>query len=374
MSSGPEPIPGGAGMTVLEREGTGRVYRGTSRMYDPADDPSRATGVPVCARVTSVAASDLRRLSERLLRALLVSLSRRRFLGRIATRLPLTRAMVARFVAGQTLPSALEAMERLRRAGLHTTVDVLGESVHSPAAAVEAAERYRRTLDALAAAGLDRNVSVKLSQVGLEIDPALCRSNLERVLERADALGAFVRIDMEDHTATDATLELVRAVRVAHSGVGVVVQAALRRSAADVDALIAEGVRVRLCKGAYNEPASVAFHDRAEVDRSYAELMERLLVAGTYPAIATHDERLLRRAVVIARRNTITPDRFEFQMLYGVRRDLQERLVAAGWTVRVYVPYGSEWYPYFMRRLAERPANIAFVLRSVLRERRPRSS
>jgi proline dehydrogenase len=248
---------------------------------------------------------------------------------------------------------------------------VLGESVNSAEAAVEAADRYQRTLEALATAGLDRNVSVKLSQMGLEIDPALCRANVERVVGRAAALGAFVRIDMEDHTRTDATLELVRAVHGMYAGVGVVVQAALRRSSADVEALIGERIRVRLCKGAYNEPESVAFRDRAEVDGSYAALMEQLLLGGIYPAIASHDERLLRRAADIARTNGIAPDRFEFQMLYGVRRDLQERLVSDGWTVRVYVPYGSEWYPYFMRRLAERPANIAFVLRSVLQERRP---
>jgi len=349
-------------------------------MYDPADDPARANrpaggrpSLPIRsgASMTQSAGPDLRLLSERALRASLLSMSKRRGLGRIATRLPLTRAMVERFVAGQTLPAALEAMDRLRRSGLHTTVDVLGESVHSAEAAEEAADRYRRTLEALATAGLDRNVSVKLSQMGLEIDPALCRANVQRVVERAAALGAFVRIDMEDHTTTDATLDLVRAMHRTYAGVGVVIQAALRRSAADVDALIGERIRVRLCKGAYNEPESVAFRERAEVDRSYAELMERLLLRGVYPAIAGHDERLLKRAADIARRNGIAPDRFEFQMLYGVRRDLQERLASDGWTVRVYVPYGSEWYPYFMRRLAERPANIAFVLRSVLQERRP---
>jgi proline dehydrogenase len=229
-------------------------------------------------------------------------------------------------------------------------------------------------IDALAERGLDRNVSVKLSQMGLGVDAALCRTNVERILGRAAACEAFVRIDMEDHATTDATLAIWRELRPVNAGrgdSGVVVQAALRRSPADIEALIAEGARVRLCKGAYVEPSSVAYPDKADVDEAYGRLMERLLADGTFPAIATHDERLIRRAVDFVRERGIAPDRFEFQMLYGVRRDLQERLARAGFGVRVYVPYGTQWYPYFMRRLAERPANVAFVLRSVLREGRP---
>jgi len=179
-----------------------------------------------------------------------------------------------------------------------------------------------------------------------------------------------VRIDMEDHAKTDATLELWRELRAVNPASGVVIQAALHRSRDDVERLIAERARVRLCKGAYREPASVAYQDRGDVDRAYVALMERLLREGEYPAIATHDERIQRRAAELARREGIGPDRFEFQMLYGVRRDLQERLVSDGWTVRVYTPFGTEWYPYFMRRLAERPANVTFVLRSLLREGR----
>jgi len=341
-------------------------------MYDsPRMDQSEgiAGGDPSASAVPA-RRSRLARAPERALRSLFLALARRRSLGRFATRLPLTRAMVARFVAGQTLDDALATIQRLHDAGLSTTVDVLGESVASADAAVAAAERYVRTLDALAAAGLDRNVSLKLSQMGLAVDGQVCRANVERILERAATLGAFVRVDMEDHATTDATLALVRSLRPRHPELGVVIQAALRRSSNDIDSLVAESTRVRLCKGAYNEPASVAFIDRADVDRQFVVLMERLLRRGTYPAIATHDERLIRRAVNLARREGIGPDRFEFQMLYGVRRDLQERLVADGWTVRVYVPYGAEWYPYFMRRLAERPANVAFVLRSLLQERR----
>jgi proline dehydrogenase len=321
------------------------------------------------------ATSALRAAPERALRSFLLWLSRRRSIGRLATRLPITRSMVARFVAGETLEQALEALERLRAAGLRTTVDVLGESVLSVADARAAADEYLAALDALGARGLDRNVSVKLSQMGLGLDLAVCRENVARILERAAACDAFVRIDMEDHDTTDATLALWRELRPLNAGrgdSGVVIQAALRRSPSDVDALISEGARVRLCKGAYVEPASVAYPDKADVDAAYAALMERLLTDGTFPALATHDERLIARAVAFAREHAIGPDRFEFQMLYGVRRDLQERLVKAGFGVRVYVPFGTQWYPYFMRRLAERPANVAFVLRSILREGRDR--
>jgi proline dehydrogenase len=319
------------------------------------------------------AADSLRQLPDRALRSTFLTLSRRRGLGRLATRLPVTRSLVARFVAGETLDEVLGALERLRAAGLRTTVDVLGESVDSVAAARSAADTYVDVLDALAARGLDGNVSLKLTQMGLDVDPALARENVERIVARAAAHGSFVRIDMEDHSRTDATLDLWRAVRPlnrASGDTGVVIQAALRRSPGDIEAIIAEQGRVRLCKGAYREPSSVAFVDRAEVDRAYAELMDRLLREGTFPALATHDEHLIRRVIRFAREAGIVRDRFEFQMLYGVRRDLQDQLSRAGYGVRVYVPFGTEWYPYFMRRLAERPANVAFILRSVMREKR----
>jgi len=311
------------------------------------------------------------------MRSSLLWLSRRRSLGRLATRLPITRSMVARFVAGETLDEALGALDRLRAGGFRTTVDVLGEAVTSADDARAAADEYLQTLDALAARGLDRNVSVKLSQMGLGLGQEVCRANVERILTRAGAHEAFVRLDMEDHTTTDATLAIWRDLRPVNAGrgdSGVVIQAALRRSPDDVDALIAENARIRLCKGAYVEPASVAFPDKADVDAAYATLMERLLQKGNFPGIATHDERLIARAVAFVRANSIAPERFEFQMLYGVRRDLQERLVRAGYGVRVYVPFGTQWYPYFMRRLAERPANVAFVVRSILREGRDRRS
>jgi proline dehydrogenase len=275
-------------------------------------------------------------------------------------------------VSGETLEEALPTLDRIQAGGLATTVDVLGESVDTVEAASAAADRYLVLLAAIAERGPDPNVSLKLTQMGLDVDPDVCRANVERIFRRAAELGAFVRIDMEDHRKTDATLGLWRDLRSINPSSGVVIQSALRRSAADVDRLIGEGARVRLCKGAYKEPAAVAFQEKAEVDRSYVELMDRLLIEGVYPAIATHDPRIIRRAIALAEREAIGPERFEFQMLYGVRRDLQERLVADGWTVRVYVPFGQEWYPYFMRRLAERPANVAFLLRSVLREGRGR--
>ena len=296
--------------------------------------------------------------------------SRRKFLSRIATALPFTRAMVRRFVAGFTLDEVLAVLADVQSAGMRWTVDVLGESVHSEDMARAAADRYLATLDALAARGLEGNVSLKLTQMGLDIDPDFCRQNVGRVVSRAREVGAFVRVDMEDHTKTDITLEIARALRAEYDGVGVVIQSYLRRADADIDRLILERTRVRLCKGAYDEPATVAFTSRAEVDRSYAQLAERLLLGGTYPALATHDDSLIEHIIEFARAHDIGPERFEFQMLYGVRRDLQQSLVEQGWTVRVYVPYGTQWYPYYMRRLAERPANVLFILRSVLREGR----
>ncbi len=307
------------------------------------------------------------------LRAGFLWASRRRRLARLAAGSSLTRGIVQRFVAGEDLPAALRVLDRLHARGLATTVDVLGESVTTVQAAHAAADRYIDVLDALAERGLDRNVSVKLTQLGLDLEPALCRENLMRILAHATELNAFVRVDMEDHTHTQATIELVRQLHAVYPGVGVVVQAYLRRSAADVAMLNADRVRVRLCKGAYDEPPDVAFAHKPDVDENFRRLAESLLRDGEYPALATHDELLVAWARGFADRERIDRSRFEFQMLYGVRRDLQERLVAGGYTVRVYVPFGTEWYPYFMRRLAERPANVLFLTRSVLRDqRRPR--
>ncbi|HEX8026761.1 MAG TPA: proline dehydrogenase family protein [Candidatus Limnocylindrales bacterium] len=316
---------------------------------------------------------NVRGAAERAFRSCFLWLSRRRSLGRLAAALPFTRPMVARFVAGQSLDAALPALRRAKGAGFRTTVDILGESVTSLDAARAAADDYVAAIRVLEREELDLNVSVKLSQMGLGIDPAAARDNLARILLAASEVGAFVRIDMEDHSTTDATLDLWRQLRPAMAGsgdVGVVIQSALRRSEADVKALVADRARVRLCKGAYAEPPEVAFTTKAEVDAAYVRLLERLLAEGSYPALATHDDRMVEHAIAFARDHEISPDRFEVQMLYGVRRDLQERLLREGWRVRVYVPLGDRWWPYFMRRLAERPANVTFLVASLWRERR----
>ena len=314
-------------------------------------------------------------LVERAMRAVILGLARRRFIGRLATRLPLTRSMVTRFVAGETMEAALPALERMRAAGYRTTVDILGESVRSPSAARSAANAYVAALQSLDQAGLDLNVSLKLSQMGLLVDPAIMRENVARILTAAATSNAFVRIDMEDHSATDTTLavwEELRPVMARSGDVGVVLQAMLLRTPDDAERLIAAGARVRLCKGAYLEPAEIAHQTRPEVHAAYVAVMRRFLDDGRYPAIATHDDQIVDQAIAYAHERGIGPERFEFQMLYGVRRDLQERLLREGWTVRIYVPMGSEWYPYFMRRLAERPANVMFLIGSLWRERRGR--
>ena len=313
-------------------------------------------------------AESVRVLPHRTMRTLLISLSHRRALARLAVRSGLTRPMVSRFVAGQPLDEALPVLADLRASGLRTTVDVLGESVTSREQAAAAVERYLATLAALSGSGLDVNVSLKLTQMGLDIDPQFCRQNVARVAEAAAAAGGFVRFDMEDHSRTDATLATWREVHQRFPNVGVVIQTALRRSAADVASITAAGGRIRLCKGAYDEPVSLAYRTRKAVDANYSRLMERLLLADAYPALATHDARLIEQAIAIAEREGLGSDRFEFQMLYGIRRDLQRSLVARGYTVRIYVPFGAEWYPYFMRRLAERPANVGFMLRALFHE------
>ncbi len=315
-----------------------------------------------------MAPTSTRDIPEQALRTLLLTLSHQRALGRVAAGLPITRPMVERFVAGQTLPEALDAVERIHAAGFMTTVDVLGESVDSPEAASLAADRYLELLDALAVRGLERNVSMKLTQMGMDISHDVASANIARIVGRAEELDAFVRIDMEDHTKTDETLTLWRQARVIHPRTGIVIQAALRRSEQDVETIIAERGRVRLCKGAYNEPASVAFPDKADVDLAFRRLTERLLLDGDYPAFATHDPAMINHALVFAREHRIDRDRYEFQMLYGVRRDLQDKLVRAGYRVRLYVPFGTEWFPYNMRRLAERPANVLFMVRAMTRE------
>jgi len=282
----------------------------------------------------------------------------------------LARSFASRFVAGETLEEAVAAALALHQRGITASLDLLGESVTRPEEAIAACRQYVDILEREAAAGVEVNASVKLTQMGLDIDAALCEENLRRILVAAASRGGFVRLDMESSAYTDRTLDFFRE-RLAgefRDHCGVVIQSALRRSTGDIERLVAEGVRVRLCKGAYLEPPAVAFPAKADVDAHYVRLLERLLLAGRYPGIATHDDAILRHAEQFAARHRIPADRFEFQMLYGVRRDLQERLRASGWRVRVYIPFGTQWYPYLMRRLAERPANIAFILGNVVRE------
>jgi proline dehydrogenase len=276
-------------------------------------------------------------------------------------------------VAGESIDQGVEAARVLGRRGITASLDLLGESVTAEAEAVAARDQYLRMLDRMAASGAEVNVSVKLTQMGLDISEALCVANMTAILEKAAALHGFVRLDMESSAYTQRTLDFFRRRLFDRFGVhcGVVIQAMLRRSEQDVEDLIAMKARVRLCKGAYLEPPVVAFPEKADVDRNYVRLMERLLLAGNYPGLATHDEAIIAHARDFTRRQGIGPDRFEFQMLYGVRRDLQEGLRQAGYRLRVYIPFGTQWYPYLMRRLAERPANIAFLLGNIMRESVP---
>lgn len=280
------------------------------------------------------------------------------------------RRMASRFVAGETIQDACDAAADLNRHGITATLDLLGESVTNEAEARETGRQYLVLLDAIHARRLDCNVSVKLTALGQDIGDPLCIEVISAILQRAEQYDSFVRLDMESSEYTQRTLDLFeRELYRRHpKRVGIVLQSALRRTLDDVEHAIALGARVRLCKGAYKEPATVAFPDKADVDRTYVEAMQRLMTRGHYPGLATHDERIIEQARRFAREHGIAPDRFEFQMLYGVRRDLQEALVRDGWRVRVYVPFGTQWYPYLMRRLAERPANIAFMTGSIVRE------
>jgi proline dehydrogenase len=273
-----------------------------------------------------------------------------------------------RFVAGETLADALAVGRHVNSERISITLDHLGENVTSPVEAEASRDVYTRTLEQLHAAGIQGNVSLKLTQFGMDLSEDTCRANVAHVVRKAAELESFVRVDMESSVYTDRTLRLVRDLHGEHGAVGAVIQAYLYRSARDVETLCKEGIRVRLCKGAYLEPHSVAFPHKADVDRNYIALMNLLLDKGVYPAIATHDPRMIEATRQYAAAHGIGPDRFEFQMLYGIRRDLQQRLVAEGYRLRLYVPFGKAWYPYFMRRLAERPANVVFLLRNLLRK------
>ena len=277
--------------------------------------------------------------------------------------------MPFRFVAGTSLDQALAAVRALNESGASATLDVLGEAVDDRASADRAAAEYVEAIERIAAEGLDANVSLKLTAMGLDLGDEECLSILAPVMEAGDRRGVFVRVDMECSAYTQRTLDIVDRLRAGGHDVGPVIQSYLHRSVADVERLAAERVRTRICKGAYAEPPEIAHTERAAIGDAFVFLVGRLLEADAYPGVATHDPEMIRRVRELARERGIGPDRLEFQTLYGIRRDLQRRLIADGYRLRVYVPFGTEWWPYFMRRLAERPANVLFILRSVFGER-----
>jgi proline dehydrogenase len=304
-----------------------------------------------------------------LLKGTLLYLANRRPVYRLVMRHDLLHGLTQRYVAGEELADGIVVAETLNTQGLLVSLDHLGESVSNPATARRAVTAYLDALEAIGSEQVEGNISLKLTQLGLDLSREMCVAHLRTILERARELDTFVRIDMESSAYTQRTLDVHRELwEEGFRNVGIVLQAYLYRTAADVERAIEMGVQVRLCKGAYLEPSRVAFADKAQVDSNYSRLMEQLLLAGHHPAIATHDERLVNQALQFAQSNGISPDVFDFEMLFGVRRDLQLRLVSAGYRVRVYLPYGEEWYPYLVRRLAERPANLGFFVRALVAE------
>ena len=299
-------------------------------------------------------------------------LSQSALLKRLASRYGMASpdSFARRFIAGETVQEAIEAARTLQAKGFDLTLDYLGESVRTHQEADAASREYVHLVDVLMQSGIERNISLKLTQLGASVDRATCIDNLRRILEAADRHGFFVRIDMESSAYTDLTLDVFESLWTrGHHNLGVVIQAALKRSEADVARVIALGGRIRLVKGAYKEPPDIAYASKNDVDEAFVRLMQRLLDSGEYPAIATHDPKMIDATLEHAEARGVPPSQYEFQMLYGVRRDLQRALSADGYRVRVYVPFGREWFPYFMRRLGERPANVAFVVRAMLRDR-----
>jgi len=306
-------------------------------------------------------------------RGVFISLSESRWLRALAERSSIGQSISGRFVAGTQVADAIQVTQTLNQAGLSVSIDNLGENVTTADEARQSAELYQQLLSEIAARGLNANVSLKLTHMGLDVDPQLAHEQVSRLIAAAASLKPknFVRVDMEGSAYTQRTLDFVRELhRIPENRgvVGAVIQSYMRRSEDDVATLLDEGIRIRLCKGAYKEPAEVAFQAKSEVDANYIELMKTLLKSGIYHGLATHDEKIIREAKSFAIREKVPRDSFEFQMLYGIRRDLQQALVREGWRMRVYIPFGTEWYPYLMRRLAERPANVFFVARNLLRK------
>jgi proline dehydrogenase len=305
------------------------------------------------------------------LRSVFIGLSQNSRIRRFAENSSLGRRMSSRFVAGFRIEDALAAAQNLGGQGLAVTLDGLGENVSTPTQARNAAQQYHWLLDALAQSKLDANVSLKLTQMGMDLSPDLALEIVSGLVDHAVQARSFVRVDMEGTAYTQATIDLVRklhAIPANRGHVGIVIQAYLRRSADDIDNLLSDRIRIRLCKGAYQEPPDLAFPEKKDVDGNFVALTRTLLKSGVFHGIATHDPAMIEAAKAFARDQRIEPASFEFQMLYGVRRDLQRALVQEGYRVRVYVPFGEEWYPYFMRRLAERPANVLFIAKNMFRK------
>jgi len=306
------------------------------------------------------------------LRALFISLSENRWLRGMAERSAVGRRLSSRFVAGTQVEDALRVTQAVNRAGLSVSVDNLGENVTNADEARGSAQLYHQMLDEISSRRLNANVSLKLTHMGLDVDEKLARDLVTGLVAKAAAMQPpnFVRVDMEGAPYTHRTLDFVHELHrmPGHAGVvGAVIQSYMRRAESDIEKLLAERIRIRLCKGAYKEPDEIAFQKKSEVDANYVRLMKVLMKSGVYHGLATHDENIILQARAFAAQEHISPDAFEFQMLYGIRRDLQRRLVSEGWRMRVYIPFGTEWYPYFMRRLAERPANALFLARNLLR-------
>jgi proline dehydrogenase len=302
-----------------------------------------------------------------MLRTILIKLSENKRLGQWSMKNAVSRRAAQRFVPGETLDSAVVAARVSNAAGYMVSLDLLGENVFTREGALRAADSYAAMFDRIAAEKLNGNVSLKLTQLGLDLDFALCEASVLRIAECAARHGNFVRVDMEGSPYTQRTIDLVKLVRARTDAVGTVIQSYLRRSENDVRDLLAAQCRIRLVKGAYKEPAEIAFPAKSDVDRNFVALMKILLPSGIYHAIATHDPRMIQATKDFAASQGIGKEKFEFQMLYGIRGDLQRSLLKEGYRVRVYIPFGTDWYPYFMRRLAERPANLTFFLRNLFR-------
>ena len=305
-----------------------------------------------------------------MLRAAFLWLSEQPRIFRFVRKNRLARKLASRFVAGETIDAAITTLRELNTSNLSASLDLLGESVLHADEAQRACRTYLDVLDRIRATNANANVSVKLTQMGLDIDEQLCIANMRAIIAKAKQFDSFVRIDMEQSSYTAKTIALFKDIFHSEFGnaVGVVLQSYLRRTTADVHTMIGLGARVRLCKGAYQEPEDVAFPQKRDVDANFIDCMEQLMERGNYPGIATHDQRIIDHAKAFAQQKKLPLERFEFQMLHGVRRDLQYRLRREGYNMRVYVPFGTHWYPYLMRRLAERPANIAFITSSILKE------